>query len=244
MNEAVAAWLRAYREDERAVSPVIGVILMVAITVILAAVIGAFVIGIGGQQSTAPDTNVEFDQQFRNYSVNNNDADSQTIRSVTLTHGGGDPMERETVSVQARADRDSSGAGAVQGRLIGAEGRSDAGDVVFGWNLDTEKTITASDSVEYNAFLDMDSGAMSTSQQDALDDARDESATFSWNTFNLGTSAGDYEIGGAATIAFGNNNNVASVQRGDNLLANDEVVVVWSPADSQKTSEVAKYEVN
>ncbi|WP_247731633.1 type IV pilin [Halovivax limisalsi] len=34
-------------DDERAVSPVIGVILMVAITVILAAVIAAFVMGIG-----------------------------------------------------------------------------------------------------------------------------------------------------------------------------------------------------
>ncbi|WP_290810362.1 type IV pilin N-terminal domain-containing protein, partial [Halovivax sp.] len=34
-------------EDERAVSPVIGVILMVAITVILAAVIAAFVLDIG-----------------------------------------------------------------------------------------------------------------------------------------------------------------------------------------------------
>lgn len=34
--------------DERAVSPVIGVILMVAITVILAAVIGTFVLGLGG----------------------------------------------------------------------------------------------------------------------------------------------------------------------------------------------------
>jgi len=38
-------------DDERAVSPVIGVILMVAITVILAAVIGAFVLDLGqGQQ--------------------------------------------------------------------------------------------------------------------------------------------------------------------------------------------------
>ena len=35
------------REDEEAVSPVIGVILMVAITVILAAVIAAFVFGMG-----------------------------------------------------------------------------------------------------------------------------------------------------------------------------------------------------
>ena len=34
--------------DDRGVSPVIGVILMVAITVILAAVIGTFVLGLGG----------------------------------------------------------------------------------------------------------------------------------------------------------------------------------------------------
>ncbi|MFA9417888.1 type IV pilin [Natrinema sp. HArc-T2] len=38
-------------EEERAVSPVIGVILMVAITVILAAVIAAFVLDMGGNQS-------------------------------------------------------------------------------------------------------------------------------------------------------------------------------------------------
>ena len=37
--------------DERAVSPVIGVILMVAITVILAAVIGTFVLGLGDRVS-------------------------------------------------------------------------------------------------------------------------------------------------------------------------------------------------
>ncbi|ELK56003.1 hypothetical protein D320_01493, partial [Haloferax sp. BAB-2207] len=35
--------------ESRAVSPVIGVILMVAITVILAAVIGTFVLGLGDQ---------------------------------------------------------------------------------------------------------------------------------------------------------------------------------------------------
>ncbi|WP_254841127.1 type IV pilin [Natronomonas marina] len=41
--------------DDRAVSPVIGVILMVAITVILAAIIGTFVLGLGEQvQSSGP----------------------------------------------------------------------------------------------------------------------------------------------------------------------------------------------
>ena len=39
---------RKFSKDEEAVSPVIGVILMVAITVILAAVIAAFVFGMGG----------------------------------------------------------------------------------------------------------------------------------------------------------------------------------------------------
>ena len=43
------------RDDERAVSPVVGVILMVAITVIMAAVIGAFVYGYGGSMTSTKD---------------------------------------------------------------------------------------------------------------------------------------------------------------------------------------------
>ncbi|WP_254537649.1 type IV pilin [Halomarina litorea] len=49
--------------DERAVSPVIGVILMVAITVILAAVIGTFVLGLGDnvQSNVNAGANINFD---------------------------------------------------------------------------------------------------------------------------------------------------------------------------------------
>ncbi|GAB3681755.1 hypothetical protein GCM10028857_06480 [Salinarchaeum chitinilyticum] len=46
--------IRQLFNDDDAVSPVIGVILMVAITVILAAVIGAFVLGFGGGGPSAP----------------------------------------------------------------------------------------------------------------------------------------------------------------------------------------------
>lgn len=45
---------RALRNDERAVSPVIGVILMVAITVVMAAIIGAFVYGYAGTTAQKP----------------------------------------------------------------------------------------------------------------------------------------------------------------------------------------------
>lgn len=65
--------------DERAVSPVIGVILMVAITVILAAVIGAFVLNLGSDiQNTAPQASIQVvdagnDFSDANYDSNNNE---------------------------------------------------------------------------------------------------------------------------------------------------------------------------
>jgi len=45
--------MKTIRSDEEAVSPVIGVILMVAIVVILAAVIAAFVFGMAGSAGTS-----------------------------------------------------------------------------------------------------------------------------------------------------------------------------------------------
>jgi len=78
--------------DDDAVSPVIGVILMVAITVILAAVIGTFVLGLGDQvQSTSPQASFTFD-----YEENAEDVDtSNGVESdvVTITHDGGDAVE-------------------------------------------------------------------------------------------------------------------------------------------------------
>ncbi|MFB6072499.1 MAG: type IV pilin, partial [Halobacterium sp.] len=49
--------------DERGVSPVIGVILMVAITVILAAVIASFVLGFGGSVSQNVSAGVDIAEQ-------------------------------------------------------------------------------------------------------------------------------------------------------------------------------------
>ena len=73
--------------DERAVSPVIGVILMVAITVILAAVIGTFVLGLGDDlQDTSPTADFNFD-----YDTSND--------SVTITHNGGDTIDGTTDNV-------------------------------------------------------------------------------------------------------------------------------------------------
>ena len=77
-----------FRNDEsdgtRAVSPVIGVILMVAITVILAAVIGTFVLGLGDQVESAPQASFNFDT--------NDDEDT-----VEIVHRGGDNINTNNV---------------------------------------------------------------------------------------------------------------------------------------------------
>jgi len=76
-------------DDDRAVSPVIGVILMVAITVILAAVIGTFVLGLGDQlQATTPQASFGFDS-------------AESKNKVTITHQSGDTIEASNVKISA-----------------------------------------------------------------------------------------------------------------------------------------------
>ena len=74
-----------FESENRAVSPVIGVILMVAITVILAAVIGSFVLGLAGDVSqTSPTAQISFEY----------DSGAGT---VVLTHDGGSSFQSDDV---------------------------------------------------------------------------------------------------------------------------------------------------
>jgi flagellin-like protein len=77
--------------DDDAVSPVIGVILMVAITVILAAVIASFVLGLGDQAAqTTPQASFSFDYDS-----------SSSI--VTVTHDGGDSIKINELFIRGSA---------------------------------------------------------------------------------------------------------------------------------------------
>lgn len=92
--------LKQFLDDDRAVSPVIGVILMVAITVILAAVIGTFVLGLGDQVSqTTPSASFQFDY----------DADDTGNETLTITHNGGDTLSASEVTVTANEPFNMSG---------------------------------------------------------------------------------------------------------------------------------------
>ncbi|MBP2251168.1 flagellin-like protein [Halarchaeum solikamskense] len=88
--------LKQLLSDDRGVSPVIGVILMVAITVILAAVIGTFVLGLGSNVgNNAPSATFNYD-----YTASSTFGDDSTADAwVNITDQGGDSIEASTLSV-------------------------------------------------------------------------------------------------------------------------------------------------
>jgi len=92
--------------DDDAVSPVIGVILMVAITVILAAVIATFVLGLGDQVSqNNPQASFSF-----SYDSSSGD--------LTITHDGGKGIDPNNLYI--RGDL-SSGGGTWSGTTSSSE---------------------------------------------------------------------------------------------------------------------------
>ncbi len=83
MNRKI--WKTRGKMNEEAVSPVIGVILMVAITVILAAVIASFVFGMGPGES-APVAQLSASDGIDDVSSSSNE------RIIKLQHKGGDTI--------------------------------------------------------------------------------------------------------------------------------------------------------
>lgn len=83
-------------DDESAVSPVIGVTLMVGITVILSAVGATFVFALGDSVSNAPP------QAIFTFEYDESGSDSDSIGSngvLTITHDGGDTIDSARLSV-------------------------------------------------------------------------------------------------------------------------------------------------
>ena len=128
--------------DDSAVSPVIGVILMVAITVILAAVIGTFVLNLGqGIGQSAPQASFGFDY------------DTADQGNVTITHETGDTIEA------ARLNTSGLNAGSVNWDGHGdvpttvSAGTSATFDNGADWNGETVRVVWQSENGENSATL-------------------------------------------------------------------------------------------
>jgi flagellin-like protein len=93
--------LKQFFTDDDAVSPVIGVILMVAITVILAAVIASFVLGLGDSTSTTPSASFDFDYDRGDTSTDDSFGTGVTNGDgiLTITHESGDSIEAAQLDI-------------------------------------------------------------------------------------------------------------------------------------------------
>jgi flagellin-like protein len=81
--------IRGFLTDDDAVSPVIGVVLMVAVTVILSAAVGAFVLDIGSSVTQQPPQTA--------FDIRSNDLSGSGV--VNVTHIGGDRLEADDLRV-------------------------------------------------------------------------------------------------------------------------------------------------
>jgi flagellin-like protein len=103
--------LKQLLNDDDAVSPVIGVILMVAITVILAAVIATFVLGLGEQISeSSPNTSFSFDYEDGNVGSDSFTSSPGAVDGLlTVTHSGGPNIAAEQLSITGSTASSTNG---------------------------------------------------------------------------------------------------------------------------------------
>jgi flagellin-like protein len=131
--------LKRILSDDDAVSPVIGVILMVAITVILAAVIATFVLGLGEQvSSTAPTASFTFEY-----------SEDTANGLLTITHDGGDAVKASELYV--RGDNGGTNVNdAWQDYLDGDTTDLPDSDVTASGEIGSASAVVAGDYVELN----------------------------------------------------------------------------------------------
>ena len=119
--------LKQLFEDDDAVSPVIGVILMVAITVILAAVIGTFVLGLGEQTATAPQASFSFDYN------------QSAPDHLNITHESGGAIDSDQLNITTGVS--------IYGTAEAGSGNASESRTWTGLNGDTQTDVTAGTSV-------------------------------------------------------------------------------------------------
>jgi flagellin-like protein len=138
-------------QDDEAVSPVIGVILMVAITVILAAVIASFVLGLGDSQQQTPTASFDFDYNQDVSSVSGSglhqSGDVSDGGNLEIAHAGGDSLTLARVSLTDDDGSEVSSPGFSDPVTAGSSTTVDIG------NDDTVRVVWTSESGETTSTL-------------------------------------------------------------------------------------------
>lgn len=105
--------------EERAASPVVGILLLVTLTVILAAIIGTFVLDVG-QESTEIGPNSSFSLTGSDDYVDQGAGEAGSGEpGIQVTHESGDDVENATVQIVVDGQGLLTDSGAINGSLAG-----------------------------------------------------------------------------------------------------------------------------
>jgi len=142
-------------QDDEGVSPVIGVILMVAITVILAAVIAAFVLGLGGSSNETPQASFDFELT---------EGTSSSTGQLDITAQSGDTIDADNLELTVGGQSLTDNSGVDEGSSSSFSGDVSAGStatIVFADNNDAQgETVnvvwSSSDGEDSSILADFD----------------------------------------------------------------------------------------
>lgn len=146
--------IKSMLKDNRGVSPVIGVILMVAITVILAAVIGTFVLGLGDSLQQTPQAQLSAEDASGDGS---SIGQSETASLITISHGGGDQIADGEYQIRVKTPSGTSFTSLIEGGTpnsftwgstdvtVQLTGNSNPGDIGVGGEVVIEGVDDSSD---------------------------------------------------------------------------------------------------
>jgi len=132
--------MKKYERKEDAASPVIGVMLMLVVTVVIAAVITAFATGMAGDSTTTTPMAL-FEAENQNLGQVTVDGNSYTvIKSFDLVHKGGDEMKLENLQVIIEPIGESGNTGIILKRTgtaseLNTNYENDRQEIIGGYNF-------------------------------------------------------------------------------------------------------------
>jgi flagellin-like protein len=220
-----------WNSQDRGVSPVIAVILMVAITVILASVVGAFVLDMTNKLSQSPPTaQFEFEQTNQTFvDADGSGEEWKQLRVVNITHTGGEQIDAKNIEVTINGQTGMDWTWQTvpnDGCCAYSTGDQGHPSLKQGRVPDKDKVGTPQ-----HIFTGTVSAGTSGRIVAVGPEEDSQFGTTLW------TQTSGYGISGTSTYILHPNGD-----RGDTLNAGDTVQVVWTSSGTSRV--LAEYEVN
>jgi flagellin-like protein len=233
---------------ERGLSPVVGAALLIGIVVILASVIGTFVLGFD-TGSPAPDVTFRLEDTRVNSVTDNQSNTWSDVLAVEITHRGGEPVPREQLVIKHKPEIGTS----VTGYALDIDQEDNVTDPR--WNrIDSDGTqVQGGDTTRYLLYMTPRIGSDGGFGEDTVSAAW-ETDRCTVERFGEPRLTADRPFGvmnfsssGAASSNCpappgGYNVTSPKTDQAGRIRANDETLVIWQ-ADDEKSSQLARHEV-